>query len=44
MSYCGMRILENMIYSIEQEEQVVDMLERRVKVVLSILNEKLKAN
>ena len=34
----------NMIYSIEQEEQVVDMLERRVKVVLSILNEKLKAN
>ena len=33
-----------MIYSIEQEEQVVDMLERRVKVVLSILNEKLKAN
>ena len=33
-----------MIYSIEQEEQVVDMLERRVKVVLNILNEKLKAN
>ncbi len=34
----------NMIYSIEQEEQDVNMLERRLKVVLSILNEKLKAN
>ena len=33
-----------MIYSIEQEEQDVNMLERRLKVVLSILNEKLKAN
>lgn len=31
-----------MIYSIEQNEQVVDMLERRLKVVLSGLNEKLK--
>ena len=33
-----------MIYSIEQNEQVVDMLERRLKVVLSVLNEKLKVN
>lgn len=34
----------NMIYSIEQDEQVVDMLEQRLKVVLNILNENLKAN
>ena len=34
----------NMIYSIEQEEQDVNMLERRLKVVLSILNEILIAN
>lgn len=34
----------NMIYSVEQEEKIVDMLEQRLKVVLNILNEKLKAN
>ena len=34
----------NMIYSIEQEKEVVDTLEQRLKVVLSILNEKLKEN
>lgn len=33
----------NMIYSIEQEGKIVDILEQRLKVVLSILNEKLKA-
>lgn len=32
----------NMIYSTEQEETVVDTLEQRLKVALSILNEKLK--
>lgn len=32
----------NMIYSTEQEEAVVDTLEQRLKVALSILNEKLK--
>lgn len=34
----------NMIYSIEQEEAVVDTLEQRLKVALSILNGKLKSN
>lgn len=34
----------NMIYSMEQEEAVVDTLEQRLKVALSILNEKLKSN
>ena len=34
----------NMIYSIEQEEAAVDTLEQRLKVALSILNEKLKSN
>lgn len=34
----------NMIYSTEQEEAVVDTLEQRLKVALSILNEKLKSN
>lgn len=34
----------NMIYSIEQEEKVVGALEQRLKVVLSILNEKLKTD
>lgn len=33
----------NMIYSIEQEGKIVDILQQRLKVVLSILNEKLKA-
>lgn len=35
--------LGNIIYSREQEEKVVDTLERMLRVVLSILNEKLKA-
>lgn len=35
--------LGNMIYSIEQDEEVVDTLEQRLKEVLSILNEKLKS-
>ena len=34
----------NMIYSIEQEKKVVDLLEQRVKVVLNTLNENLKEN
>lgn len=34
----------NMIYSTEQEEAVVDTLEQRLKVVLSILNDKFKSN
>lgn len=34
----------NMIYSMEQEETVVDTLEQRLKVALSILNKKLKLN
>jgi hypothetical protein len=34
----------NIIYSMEQEEAVVDTLEQRLKVALSILNEKLKSN
>lgn len=34
----------NMIYSTEQEEAVVDTLEQRLKVALSILNKKLKLN
>lgn len=34
----------NMIYSVEQEGAVVDILEERLKVVLGILNEKLKSN
>lgn len=34
----------NMIYSMEQEKAVVDTLEQRLKVALSILNEKLKSN
>lgn len=34
----------NMIYSTEQEEEVVDTLEQRLKVALNILNEKLKSN
>lgn len=34
----------NMIYSVEQEEAVVDALEQRLKVALSVLNEKLKSN
>lgn len=34
----------NIIYSIEQEEAVVDTLEQRLKVVLRILNEKLQSN
>ncbi len=34
----------NIIYSIEQEEAVVETLEQRLKVALSILNEKLKSN
>lgn len=34
----------NMIYSTEQEEAVVDTLEQRLKVALSVLNEKLKSN
>lgn len=34
----------NMIYSTEQEEAVVDTLEQRLKVALSILNEKLNSN
>lgn len=34
----------NMIYSTEQDEAVVDTLEQRLKVALSVLNEKLKSN
>ena len=34
----------NMIYAIEQDKNVVDMLEQRLKVVLNILNEKLRKN
>lgn len=34
----------NMIYSTEQEEAVVDTLEQRLKIALSILNEKLNSN
>ncbi|MDE6627058.1 MAG: hypothetical protein K2K56_11900 [Lachnospiraceae bacterium] len=34
----------NIIYSIEQEEEIVDTLEQRLKAVLGILNEKLKTN
>lgn len=34
----------NVIYSVEQDEKIVATLEQRLKVVLSILNEKLKAN
>ena len=45
-SFCQYPMQSVLIPSIRmiKEEQVVDMLERRVKVVLSILNEKLKAN
>lgn len=34
----------NVIYSVEQDEKIVATLEQRLKVVLSILNEKLKAH
>lgn len=34
----------NVIYSVEQDEKIVSTLEQRLKVVLSILNKKLKAN
>ena len=34
----------NVIYSVEQDEKIVATLEQRLKVVLSILNEKLKVN
>lgn len=34
----------NVLYSIEQDEKIVATLEQRLKVVLSILNEKLKAH
>lgn len=32
----------NMIYSIQQDKETLDILEQRLKVVLKILNEKLK--
>lgn len=32
----------NVIYSVEQDEKIVDTLEQRLRVVLSILNKNLK--